>query len=411
MWASETANDMFEAGLDDDQFVLVANSNEVCEVAVRTPWGSLTERKKLSKIEMQGGVLTPLKCSVQIDTMGKEILESSECSKSLYMYKDCVKIPPLSFVDDCLTISNCGPDTVKLNAYMQSKADTKKLRLSKIKCYKMHIGPKEELCPKLKIHDQEMLKTKQEKYLGDVISSDTKLDNNVRMRHDKGIGVNNQIISILKEVSFGCYYFEMGLLFRNSLLVNGIMFNMEVVHNLTTKHVEHLEDCDKMFMRNLFESEAGTPIEAFYIETATLPLKYVLMSRQLMYYHTLLQKSESQLVKRVFFAQCEFPSKNDWYSEILKTKSLCEINLTDEEVCKLSKYKFRQIVDKKVKQLAADSITLLQMKHSKTKYLLQDKQIKDYLVSEEMSTEEKKWLFKMELRCAPIRQILKICIV
>ena len=67
----------------------------------------------------------------------------------------------------------------------------------------------------------------------------------------------------------------------------------------------------------------------------------------------------------------------------------------------MSKYKFRQIVDKKVKQLAADRITLLQMEHSKTKYLLQDKQIKDYLVSEKMSTEEKKWLFKMRVRMCP----------
>ena len=71
MWASETANDMFKAGLNDDTFVLVANSNSECQVAVKTPWGKQTKRKTLKNIEMQGGVLTPLKCSVQIDTLGK----------------------------------------------------------------------------------------------------------------------------------------------------------------------------------------------------------------------------------------------------------------------------------------------------------------------------------------------------
>ena len=62
-------------------------------------------------------------------TLGKEILQSTECSKTLYKYKGCVKIPPISFVDDCLTVTNCGPNSVKMNAYVQSKAETKKLEL------------------------------------------------------------------------------------------------------------------------------------------------------------------------------------------------------------------------------------------------------------------------------------------
>ena len=187
----------------------------------------------------------------------------------------------------------------------------------------MHVGPDRSLCPQLKIHDKVMLTSEQEKYLGDVVSSNTKIDENIKMRHAKGIGINNQIISIIKEVSFGFHYFEIGLLFRNSLLINGIMFNLEVIHNLSTKHVDLLEDCDKMFMTNLFESEAGTPIEAFFIETATLPLKYILMGRQLMFYHTLLKKGENELVKRVFLAQCQFPTKNDWYSEVKRILTLC----------------------------------------------------------------------------------------
>ena len=57
-----------------------------------------------------------------------------------------------------------------------------------------------------------------EKYLGDVITSNAKIDENIKMRHDKGTGICNDILSILKEVSFGVYHFEMGLLFRTSQL-------------------------------------------------------------------------------------------------------------------------------------------------------------------------------------------------
>ena len=221
------------------------------------------------------------------------------------------------------------------------------------------------------------------------------------MWHDRGVGITNQITSLLKEVSFGFYYFQMGLLFRNALLLNGILFNTEVIHGLTDKHIDMLEECDKMLMQNLFESGAATPIETFYMETSTLPVKFVLMGRQLMYYHTLLRKSESELVKRVFIAQREFPSRNDWLSTTQKYLSLCDINMSGEEVAKCSEYKFKKLVDEKIKQKAAEYLTKLQMKHSKSKYLYEEEKIKEYLISDELSTNEKKWLFKMRVRMCP----------
>ena len=65
------------------------------------------------------------------------------------------------------------------------------------------------------------------------------------MRHDKGIGISNDILSILKEVSFGVYHFQMGLLFRTSQLLNGILFNTEALFSITEKQILYLEECDK----------------------------------------------------------------------------------------------------------------------------------------------------------------------
>ena len=41
MWNKETSNDIYDAGITDDQFVLIANSNKACQVAIQTPWGTL----------------------------------------------------------------------------------------------------------------------------------------------------------------------------------------------------------------------------------------------------------------------------------------------------------------------------------------------------------------------------------
>ena len=111
MTNSGLANDIYEAGVNDDKFVLIAKSNESCKIAVKTPWGSVTQRVELKNIEMQGGVLTPLKCSVQLDTLGLECLSSVEHSKLLYKYKGFVPIPPLEFVDDIMTITISGTNT------------------------------------------------------------------------------------------------------------------------------------------------------------------------------------------------------------------------------------------------------------------------------------------------------------
>ena len=117
-------------------FIILANSNAACKVAVKTPWGSTTDRVTLERIEMQGTVPAPLKASVQLDTLGKECIENVD---GLFKYKDCVNITTLIMIDDILAISPCGNESVKMNAIIQSKIETKQLRFGPSKCFKMHI--------------------------------------------------------------------------------------------------------------------------------------------------------------------------------------------------------------------------------------------------------------------------------
>ena len=152
-----TANDFFNAGVKDDRFVVVANSNKYCEVSIKTSWGTKTKRKNFKNIEMQGTVLAGLKCAISIDTIGKEALENNP--DILYNYKNCVKIPPLSFVDDNLTVSRCGIKSVEANAVLQAKIEEMQLELGHTKCFQMHMGKNQLTCPTLFIHSEEMFKT------------------------------------------------------------------------------------------------------------------------------------------------------------------------------------------------------------------------------------------------------------
>ena len=72
---------------------------------------------------MQGTVLAGLKCSINIDTFVKECIENEH--DILFTYKNSVKTPPLSFVDDILGTSECGSKSVKMNAFIQAKIEGK----------------------------------------------------------------------------------------------------------------------------------------------------------------------------------------------------------------------------------------------------------------------------------------------
>ena len=85
-----------------------------------------------------------------------------------------------------------------MNVIIQSKVDLKKLRLGHSKCFKMHVGKNITCCPNLKIGDRPMLTSNREKYLGDIITTDCKIKENIIERYNKGIGICNKIIGILK---------------------------------------------------------------------------------------------------------------------------------------------------------------------------------------------------------------------
>ena len=183
----------------------------------------MTKRKEFREIEMQGTVLTPIKCSVQMDpTLGKELL--ADDSVKLYKYKGYVKIPPMALIDDVLTVTACGIDSIAMNAAIQSKVNNKRLELGHSKCFQMRIGNEKSNCPNLKVHSKDMLTANSERFLGDILSTDGKIEENLKKRQSKGIGIVNQIIGLLGGISFGEYYFETALLFRNSLLINGALF-------------------------------------------------------------------------------------------------------------------------------------------------------------------------------------------
>ena len=89
---------------------------------------------------MQGA---PLECSVQVDTYGKECMDED---KYLFYYRENVSVPDVSMVDDLLSVSHCGKDSVMTNAFLNAKTNMKKLQYGEDKCHKIHVGSDKSIC-------------------------------------------------------------------------------------------------------------------------------------------------------------------------------------------------------------------------------------------------------------------------
>ena len=116
---------------------------------------------------------------------------------------------------------------------------------------------------------------------------------------------------------------------------------------------------------------------------------------------TLLKKGEQELVKRVFLAMKEFRVKSDWMSQIEDDLLSCDIQLKEEEIAAMSRWKFKKIVDGKIREQSEQYLAELQIKHSKSTFLHQGEKMQEYLCSDKLSTREKQLLFKLRSSVTP----------
>ena len=112
MGYEETHNDLWDVGVNDDRFALIAKLDEKARVVVKTPSGD-TDPFKLNKTVLQGSVFAPIKCAIQMDTLGRDCLTNGD---GIYKYKNTIDVPALAMIDDILGVSKCSDDSIELNS-------------------------------------------------------------------------------------------------------------------------------------------------------------------------------------------------------------------------------------------------------------------------------------------------------
>ena len=112
-------------------------------------------------------------------------------------------------------------------------------------------------------------------------------------------------------MNLGSYTLETALLLRNSVLLNGMLTNTEVWYHLGSSETEVLEKIDRNFFLKVLGLPHSVPKAALYLETGSMQLEIVIKVRRLIYFHTIINNSESSMLYKVFLVQWLFPCKGD----------------------------------------------------------------------------------------------------
>ena len=197
-----------------------------------------------------------------------------------------------------------------------------------------------------------MEETDEEKYLGDIVSKDGRNIKNVQARVNKGKGIVKRILEILEGIPFGKLYYQVAIILRNTLLVSSILCNSEAWFNVTKSELELIETVDLMLLRSLLGAPKSVPKEMFYLELGVLPLREMIKQRRLNFLHYILAQESTSIISQVFQTQNENPSKNDWISTVKTDLEELELNVTFENIQKLSKENRKHCQTKTLKKIA-----------------------------------------------------------
>ena len=133
------------------------------------------------------------------------------------------------------------------------------------------------------------------------------------------------------------------------MFLNASLFNSEARHGVTDCDIERIEKLDEALLRGILNAHAKVPIEALYLETGAIPVRYILKSRRINFLQNILKKHDEELVREVLNAQKESPLDGDFCKLVVSDPAQVNLSMTENEMTNSSNAAFKTTVKNKVK--------------------------------------------------------------
>ena len=197
-----------------------------------------------------------------------------------------------------------------------------------------------------------MEKTENYKYLGFMISSKGNNMVNIREVKNKSIGVIRKIFTKMASLNLNQYYFECGVILLNSILRGTILYAADMYYNLKENEIRQIERIEEQFLRKLIKTTKGCPIKSLYLEIGQTPARFQIIKMRLLYLKYILEQPETSNIRKILEIQMKLPKPGDWVSTCLDDLKYLKLNITFEEIRKISKKRYSVILKEKITEIA-----------------------------------------------------------
>ena len=187
-----------------------------------------------------------------------------------------------------------------------------------------------------------------------MISSKGKNMANIRNVKNKSIGVIRKILSKLESLNLNQYYFECGKILMNSILRGTILYASDMYYDLKENEIRQIERIEENFLRKLLNTTKGCPITSLYLEMGQTPARFEIMKMRLLYLKYILEQPETSNILKMLNLQLRKLSSGDWAFTCIKNLEDLGIKITFEEIRKLTKKKYAEMIKQRISQVALE---------------------------------------------------------
>ena len=103
------------------------------------------------------------------------------------------------------------------------------------------------------------------------------------------------------------------------------------------------------------------------MESGTIPIRFILACRRMIYLQTILKRQNSELTKRIYMAQKENPTKGDFFCLVLNDFKLIGEPMDENEIASKSSKCHKNYIKQRIREAAFGYLQEKQQNHSKIK--------------------------------------------
>jgi hypothetical protein len=340
-----------------------------------------------------------------------QVTKSDESLQYLYKGDPNIPIGILGFVDDTLAVAECGRSSIKKNSVINSFMEAHRITLSSDKSMVLHYANTKKCtvsCPTLKVHREDMKQVKSTKYLGNILSTSGGITDMIEDRRNQGWGKIATIMGILSEVDMGVHKVEVGLMLRQAILINSLLYTAEAWSSVSEKQLARLEVVDTSLLRQLTGGHSKCGTEFHHLETATWKLRHHLSYMRIMYHHHILTRDKEETIYKIYYKQKEETVKGDWFQLLKSDFDFIKKEMDENEIASTPKSLYKEKIKKLIDKSVFEYFINQKRSHKKLNDVTYSNfKIQPYLITHTLNNKQKELLYNLRSQCYGSKNNLK----